>query len=186
MNRMKFLVPVMAMLVGVLALSSCNKLKDAAKVNIGLSSTKVDFTIPIITQTGPVQLAAFNEYVNVDSIIKANNASVAASNIQSVYITSCEITMLDGDAVNNFAVLESGKAELSSNTKPDMITVAEVTNNPDMLSYELDLPVNSSINLKEYFNATTFSYKLSGTARRTTTKEIHCTATIKYNLVAGL
>jgi len=186
MKRMKFLVPVMAIVMGVVALSSCNKLKDVAKVNIGLNSKQVDFTIPVIDKTGQMDLAAFDVYVNVDSIIQANNLSVTANNIQSVKITSCDIVMNDGDAQNNFAVLQSGKAELASNTKTDMLTVAELTDNPDVQAYTLSLPVNSNVNLKDYFNATTFSYKLSGFARRTTSKEIHCTATIHYNLVAGL
>lgn len=177
--------------LGLLALltivnTSCNKIKDAVKANIVLTSADVEFTIPQITATGQANLASKNVYLNVDSIIKANNTKLGAGYIKSVFIKSLTVTMIDGDANNNFSALQSCKLEFSTNANTNMYTLAEITNNPDTEAYTLEIPVNGGINLKDYFNATTFSYVLSGNARKTTSKDIQCKATIKYDLEAGL
>lgn len=165
---------------------SCDKIKDAAKINIALSSEDVEFTIPIISATGATTLAAQDVYLNVDSIIKTSNTKLSAKNIRSVTIKSFDITMIDGDATNNFSALESFKIDFKSNVNTNLNTLAEITNNPDIDAQTLSVPVNSSINLKDYFNATTFTYELSGNARKTTSHPIQCKATITYNLEAGL
>ena len=166
--------------------TSCKKLKNAAKINIELSYANIDFTIPTITAAGPATLMAKDVYLNVDSLIKANNGALSAGNIKSVTVKSCVITMIDGDANNNFSALQSAKADFKSNVNSNWYTIAEITNNPDVEDYEIEIPVNSSINLKDYFNATTFSYTIYGEARKATTHPIQCKATIKYNLEAGL
>lgn len=166
--------------------TSCNKIKEAVKANIELSYADIEFTIPQITATGPATLASKDVYLNVDSIIKANNSKLSTSYIRSVYIKSCVVTMVDGDANNNFSALESCKVDFSSNVNTNLYSLAEITGNPDVEAYTLEIPVNSSVNLKDYFNATTFSYFLSGNARKTTSKDIMCKATIRYTLEAGL
>ena len=175
-------------LIAILAFthSSCNKIKEAVKATIGLKSADIEFTIPQITATGPATIANKDVYLNVDSIIKANNSKLNASNIRSVNIKSCTITMLDGDASNNFSALNACKVDFSSNVNTNFYTLAEITNNPDVEAYTLEIPVNATVNFKDYFNATTFSYKVSGDARKTTSKDIHCKATIEYDLEAGL
>lgn len=166
--------------------TSCNKIKEAAKVNLTLSSADVEFTIPQITAIGAATLGSADVYLNVDSIIKANDANLSSKYIRSVNIKSCTLTMVDGDANNNFSALESCKVDFSSNINTNLYTLAEITNNPDVEAYSLEIPVNSTIDLKDYFDATTFSYNLSGTARKTTTKDILCKATFKFSLEAGL
>lgn len=169
-----------------IAISSCNKIKEAIKANVDLTSADIEFTIPQITAIGAANMGSKDVYLNVDSIIKANNAKLSASYIRSVNIKSCTITMIDGDANNNFSALESCKVDFSSNVNTNFITLAEITGNPDVEMYTLEIPVNTTIDLKDYFNATTFSYNLSGTARKITTKDILCHATVKFSLEAGL
>ncbi len=166
--------------------TSCNKIKEAVKADINLTYSDVEFTIPQITAAGPATLSSKDVYLNIDSIIKASNTKLSAGNIRSVTIKSCVVNMIDGDAANNFSALESCKVDFSSNVNTQLYSLAEITNNPDTEAYTLEIPVNSSINLKDYFNATTFSYTLAGNARKTTSKEIKCKATIKYTLEAGL
>lgn len=166
--------------------TSCNKIKDAVKATITLTSADIEFTIPQITNTGTVSIASKDVYLNVDSIIKATNSKLSASYIKSVNVKSCTITMLDGDINNNFSALESCKCDFSSNVNATLYTIAEITGNPDVEAYTLEIPVNNTVNLKDYFSATTFTYNVTGTARKTTNKDIQCRATIKYSLEAGL
>lgn len=172
--------------VASLVLSSCSAIKDKLNIDIDMSSANVEFTIPIITAAGSSSFGQTNIPVNIDSLIKANNAELAVGNIKSVKLKSCVVTMVDGDAANNFSALESCQASFFSNTKTTPVTVASVSGNPDVEAYTLNLPVNTSIDLKDYFSASSFTYSLSGNARKTTSKEIHCTATIRYTLNVGL
>lgn len=185
---MKKLINLSFGLLAITALifTSCSKLKEKAKVNFNLNSGTIEFAIPTITATGDATLSSKDVYLNVDSIIKANNAQLGAKYIKSVVLNSCTIQMLDGDAQNNFSALQSCKIEFSSNTNTNMITLAEITNNPDVEAYELTFPINSAVNLKDYFNATNFSYVVKGNARKTTNKDINCKAVIKYTVEAGL
>ncbi len=182
----RFFLYTSAFVVLFTIFTSCNKIKEAVKANIELNYADIEFTIPQITATGPATLSSKDVYFNVDSLIKANNAKLSASYIRSVSIKSCVVNMIDGDAANNFSALESAKVDFSSNVNTHLITLAEITGNPDVEAYTLEIPVNTTINLKDYFNATTFSYVLTGTARKTTNKDIKCKATIKYSLEAGL
>lgn len=173
----------------VLALSflmtSCDKLKDAVKVNVAMQTADVDFTIPI-QPAGTQTLSEFVTVLNVDSAIKANNSSFGASNIKSVKVKSCRIIVLNGDAENQLGVLSAAKMEFASNNKPATVTLANLSNNPDAQATSLELPVDSNLELKEYFNATSFLYHLSGTTRRATTKALQCRATVKFDVQVGL
>lgn len=166
--------------------SSCDKIKDAIKADINLNPQDMEFTIPIITQTGATTISDVDVQMNIDSIIKANNVKLSSKNIKSVKLKSCTLTMLDGDMSNNFSALEAVSVKFKSNVKTDYTTLIDVTNNPDVEAYSLTVPINTTIDLKDYFNATSFSYSIGGLARKTTTKEIKCKATLKYSLNVGL
>jgi hypothetical protein len=170
---------------GFCILQSCNKVADALKVNVPLE-TSIDFTIPASDTAGALDLAQQDIYLNVDSIIKANDAGLGIGTIKSVAITSCVLEMHNSDAVNNLGILQACKAEIKSDVNSVWVTVAEVANNPDNQASTLNVPVIANIDLAAYFKTTNFSYHISGTLRRAATQEMHCTAVIKYTLVAGL
>lgn len=164
------------------SLSSCNKLKDLVKVNVPMQTADISFTIPAQSSAGTYTLAEFSASLNIDSLIKAENSSVGIKNIQSVKITSCTITLQNADTANHFGVLSTIKAELSTNNNSSLVTLAELSTNPDTQSSYLDLPVNSSLELKDYFSGTSFYYKISGTTRRPITKDLQAKATIKFDV----
>ena len=182
-----FSISALILIGSIFSISSCSKVEDLAKISFNLSNNDAQFTIPVISATGTVDLGTASIYINLDSMIKAQNSSLSVSNIKEVRITSCQLTLLDGDANNNFSALESCSLQMASNTQPAFVTVGSVSGNPDIAADTLTLPLNSTIELKDYFlNANTFSYKLSGTARKTTNKELTCKAVLKYSLVVGL
>lgn len=165
--------------------ASCEKLKDAVKVNVPMQTADVSFTIAP-QQAGTQTLSDFITNLNVDSVIKANNTQFGVSNIRSVRITSVRITVLNSDIQDHFGVLSDCKMDFSSNNKPTKVTLASLSNNPNANTSVLDLPVNSSLELKEYFSATAFNYTLSGTTRRAITKTLECRATVKFDVQVGL
>jgi hypothetical protein len=173
------------LLVSSFFLTSCDKLKDALKVDVAMQTADVSFTIPP-QQAGTQTLSEFITSLNVDSAIKANNSQFGISNVKSVKITSVRITLLNGDGQNTFGALSDCKMDFSSNNKPDKVTLGSLSNNPDAAVSALDLPVNSSLELKDYFSAASFNYTLSGTTRRAITKTLECKATVKFNVQVGL
>ncbi len=178
---------VALLLLGFTVLPACNKLKELAKVNLTLDNAKGEFDMPELTAIGEVNLGTADTYINLDSLIKAENSDVSANNIRSVHMKSCTLVLTNGTAINNFSALESCKLEIKSNKKTDYVQMASVTNNPDVEAYSLNMPVDQSIELKDYFlNANVFTIKVSGKNRKMTTQPLHCRVELKYTLEAGL
>jgi hypothetical protein len=76
---------------------------------------------------------------------------------------------------------------MASNVKTDYLGIATLATNPDAAAQTLDLPVNTSLDLKNYFlSANQFTYRITGKARKTTSKELNCKVLVKYTIVAGL
>lgn len=184
--KQKIFAAITACIAGIMIFASCDKVKDAIKVDFDATSSDISFTIPVLEESGEATLAEDQAYLNVDSLIKAHNDQVGVENIKSVKIKSCTITLINGDSLNNFSVLESCKVQLFSDSKPDMITIAEISGNPDTETHTLELPVKSDLDLAPYFSSRYFTYKLTGKSRRGTTIEMECKVSASYNVVAGL
>lgn len=167
-------------------LSSCDKIKDLVKVNVPMQSADISFTIPAQPSAGTYTLAEFSASLNVDSLIKSENSSLGIENIQSVKITACTIALQNADTENHFGILSACRAELSTNNNSNLVTLAQVSNNPDTQSADLNLAVDSTLELKDYFSGTVFYYKISGTTRRPITKDLQAKATIKFDVQVGL
>lgn len=184
MKKQIFLALSFALLV---VFGGCNKIKDAIKADVTLTMASINFEIPVTAQGSTVNITRSTS-LEVDALIKQSAGSnFGVKNIKSLKITSCELTMLsESDASNSFGNLESCRLELSSSTSSNFTTLAEVANNPEGTSTTLNIPVNSSVDLKDYFNASDFSVKLSGKTRRATTKPLTCKAIIKYTAQVGL
>jgi hypothetical protein len=186
---MKFIkYTTLALITSVFMLSSCEKLKNLASVNLNLSNTNGEFSIPIISTSGSIDITTENIYMNIDSMIQAEDAAVHAKHIKEVRITGCRLELIDGDRDNNFSAIQSCKMELASNASPDFITIAEIQDNPDVEKYNLELPIsNPDLELKKYFTSSNqFSYKVHATTRKPTTKPLNGKIVVSYKIKAGL
>ena len=183
----KFTLFLSAIAFTAFLLQSCDKVKDVVKANVDVNSTELAFDIPPVDNTEPnAALGAFTANVNVDSIIKAANSKLGAGNITNAKLTSMSITLLNNDDTTNFANLESCSVSLSSNNKTDLVVIASALNNPNTPASYLDLNPNTDIELKDYLNATTLNYSLSGKMRTPTKHVLKAKATIKYALTVSL
>jgi hypothetical protein len=173
-------VSLIALLTFGFFTSSCDSVKDILKFNLPEQTIEVEFDIPP-TNTGDKSLADFNVLLNMDSLIKANASNFSADNIQTLKITGVRVeasnTEENGD---HFGALQSAKAELSSNNNSTLVTIAEITNNPETYAASLVLPVKD-VELKDYFKATSFTYKLSAYVRTSLKTTLHCKAYIKFD-----
>jgi len=165
---------------------SCDKIKDLVKVDVPVT-TEIEFIIPVITQTGNTTFGSYEVPVDVNELIKSSNDELSIENIKSAKIESCIVTAEQNTAHpnDNFTALSAIKAEFASNTKTDFIEVASIATTPSN-GYEIDVPVNSDLDVKDYMTGTTFKYRVSGVATRVTSSEIKCKAKIKFIVRAGL
>ncbi|HEY8893836.1 MAG TPA: hypothetical protein VIM79_03445 [Niastella sp.] len=180
-------------LVAVLALStllpSCDKVKDAIRINIPTQTVNADFQIGIVSTAGTVQESGFQWGINLDSTIKVSNPDLGISNIKQAKIKSIVLTLNNADQTDKWSSFSSAEAGFASNaggTVGSFTTFASIPSIAESYSStSLEIPV-SDIDFKDQFNATIFYYKLKATARRATSKVLTGTATIKFDVVAGL
>jgi len=179
--------------VAVLALStllpSCDKVKDAIRINIPTQTVNADFQIQIVS-AGVKQESGFQWGINLDSTIKKSNPDLGINNIKQAKIKSIVLTLNNSDQqTNNWASFSDAEAGFASNAGGTISNYTTFASLPSIAetysSTSLEIPV-SDIDFKDQFNATIFYYKLKATARRATTKILTGTATIKFDIVAGL
>lgn len=181
----KFTSLVFLLGAGVFAFSSCNKIKDAIKVNIPMTMT-VPVTIPpVSTANGNGTYSSFVK-VNVDSIINANSSKLSVNNIQSVEVDSVSLNINSDSQFpqDNFTALQSITEYFYTDENSTKVELASAENPTD--PYSANIPISSVPDLSNYFNATTFYFETDYQMKRPTTQAIEATATIKFTLQAGL
>jgi len=166
----------------VTSIQSCSKIASTLQYDIPLQSGSVTIVIPPSADTSGTTMGSASNNINVDSVIKAGTANVlGVSNITSVKLTSCTLTLSNGTSANNFANFKScyGSVSSNSNSTPYLISIA---NNPDVTSNSLTLPVDANAELKSYLTGTTFSYAAGGVLRRATTDSLTCVVNFTFNI----
>ena len=161
-------------------ITSCEK--ELQNINVPMEFAEVTFEVPVTPFSGDYADST-SCTTNLDSILTANK--VKKENIKSITLEKLTLRCQDDqDTLNNFRLLESVKGSLAKDGGA-YVTVGEVTNNPDVVKYELDVPLNNQ-EYKEYLNGTSFTFKVSGKTRSIVTKPMVVKARLKFNLEAGL
>lgn len=175
-------ITMMAM-VAILGLSSCEKIKDKLFTAFITNSADVEFTINIVTTTNAkTEIGLIKQTVNLDSIIKAETGNAfSLDDITSINMEEAKVTILNPDATNNFANFEEGWLEFNTDINLTPILVATGLN-PDVYADSWMLPVDKSINLKDYLKGTHLAYILQAKARRVTSKPLDCKLAIKFKV----
>jgi hypothetical protein len=171
----------------VLFLFSCDKLKDLVNVNFNFSNGTTEFDIPITPAGSYGSLSTKTFYMNLDSLIKANNGESGLEYLKTLTINSIDLTLSNADTSNNFQNLFSCKMKFFTNVKSDTLTIGSLTSNPDTYKSTLNVPVATSIDVKDYAKtATRFGYILQADVRRPTTKILNCKVKVNYQVTCGL
>jgi hypothetical protein len=168
--------------------TSCSKI-DAliSSALVSWTSTTVSFDVPVIADTTNESAIGTGSYTyNLDSLIKAQTSNqFGLKNVSHFYLTSCTLTILNPDAANNFANFQSASGTISTSANATPATIGNVTNNPDTYAATLSVPVNTTTDLKSYVSpsgTTTFSYSITGKARRATNKVLNATVHVEYSI----
>ena len=176
---------LIASLVIIVGFTSCSKIiGDLVSKFLSMQTVDAQFTLPIITDvTNTQSYGPTSSYVNVDSFITAySSGNYTIKNVKSAHMQSCTISIDSPDNKNNFANLESCEVDLNSDVNTTVIHPATITNNPDVFAGTINIPVDSTIDMKGYLNSKQFNYTIKAKMRRATTKSLNCTIHIKMNI----
>jgi|GEM_PF-579379 len=173
------------LIIGAAGLSSCDKIKDAIKVNVPVEIKDIRFVLPPVTAAGQDFSQDFTTSVDIDALIKQADPGLGSGNIKSARIESCVLTVDEDSRYedDNFTALSSVNAFIASNTNTNFIQVASADNPPE--PYTINMKVNGDLDLKGYLNGNLFNFRLAGKAKRATAHMLKCRATIKFKIGVG-
>jgi hypothetical protein len=167
----------------IFLVQSCTKIGGLLNFNLSMQTETVNVTIPVTTDTsGTITIGPTVTNFNVDSFVKAQTGNqLGAANINSVKLNSVIFSLNNaGLNANNFSAFQSIAASFTSNTNstPYAITIA---NNPDVYATVLNVPVDTTVELKSYIG-NTFNYTVTGKLRHPTTIPLQCTISVTFSV----
>lgn len=165
---------------------SCDKVKEKLSVNVGLNETEITFDVPARPLAGSTDSTYSEIYtINLDSLIKAESDELGVHNIRSVKINSCQLTLLN-PGIKSFADMEFCKLELSPGNTDMWTTLAQININADQPTTTISVPVNSEVNLKDYFTTDQLQYRIVSKNRNSIATASRIKAAISFTLKVGL
>ena len=169
-----------------LLFTGCDKAKDLIRINV-TTSVNIDFDINPITETAIVYADEHENLVNeLDAAIKAQNSSLGVENIKSAKAESCVVTSSStGVPADNFTAFHGLTLSIKSDTRPTYQKFAGLTS-PATLPYQVELPIDTNVDLTEFLKANTISYIVYYKGNRTTSTTLQCRARVTYLLNVGL
>ena len=182
-----YLLLVVAASFGV-ALSSCNKIKSKIALPTTISwSYEMTMTVPPEGDTTVAHSVSNGGFsYNLDSMIKKNTSNLLSlSNIDTFEVTGCTLTINNPDANNNFQNFQMASLSFSTNYNGTKTSMGEIDDNPNTYASTLTVPVNSSVNLKNYIapaGTTSINYEMMGKLRKATTDSLSVTVHVDYNI----
>lgn len=162
---------------------SCTKIGSLLNFNLSMQTETVNVTIPVTTDTsGNITVGPTVTTFNVDSFVRAQTGNqLGASNINSVKLNTVVFSLNNaGITNNNFSAFQSVAASFTSNTNSTPYTIS-IPNNPDVYATVLNMPVDTTVELKSYIG-NTFNYTVTGKLRHPTTIPLQCTIAVTFSV----
>lgn len=182
MKKFKLFSVLAVIAVASVGLHSCSKIAQALQYDIPLQTGSVTIVIPPTPADSGYASGTASNTINIDSVIKANTSNtLGVSNVTSLKLTSATMLIQNPDSADNFQNFSSCTASFytNSNTTPYQVTIA---NNPNVYESTLNLPIDSTVELKSYINGNQFTYSAGGNLRTSTTKSLTCTISFTFDI----
>lgn len=170
----KTLISAFAFISTAFLFSSCEKLKEIVNVDVPLSFDYT-ITIPASPLAEDVEIPTVNIVTNVEETIKEFTKESKIGEIRSVHFSSATIEVLEESRYedDNLTSISNFEINMNSTSKSQWTTLVDLTSTPTH-PYELELPVNTTVNVKDYFFANDFSFNGTVGLSKPTTKEVKC------------
>jgi hypothetical protein len=178
------------LLFGVIGLlMSCEKLKELASTSFGLDGDSIEVTVPASGTASTLSFSSTTETIDFEAEIKKNNAELATKYIKSVTINSIdlEITSPASTLPNNWKNLKSYDFSINSDVKADKIQIASANPYTATNETKINIPVNTTIDLKDYVKEKAkFTYSFTGALNTPTTDSLKVKIKANYQIKVGL
>jgi hypothetical protein len=182
MKRIKLSVLVLSLTT--LSISACKKKNSVEKSGrkLDLVIDKIPVSISTLAITGPREnIATIKHRLNIDSLVKSINSNYTKTNLRSITLRSCTISIEDETVANslgNFSLLNM--KSLSADNK--LFDIAVANDIKDTAVFSVTLLKSSSQELANFFIKDSISYQLSGTLRKALSKNMNVDAQIIYDI----
>jgi len=167
----------------IILFQSCTKIANLLNFNLSMQTETVNVTIPVTSDTsGTITVGPTVTTFNVDSFVRAQTGNqLGAANINSVKLNSVIFSLNNaGISTNNFRDFQSVSASFTSNTNSTPYSIS-IANNPDVYATVLNVPVDTTVELKSYIG-NTFNYTVTGKLRHPTTIPLQCTIAVTFSV----
>ena len=183
---MRGLVPLAIILSGLFLFSSCSKLDDSTEMNISITPTQVDFTIPITTSldTG-ITVISIPATLDLDAMIKLQNKRFSTANIKSIRLTNVVLTLTDTAKAVTIASVQNLKLTIQAGGKTTNLLAS--VSAPDSPVKSLNVPVTATVNdLQSFVSDGNVTYVFKGNLRKAPVQNLVGKATMTYRVELAL
>lgn len=165
---------------------SCEKIKELIQMDVPLSFN-YEITIPASPIAEDITIPPVNIVTNISQTIKDYTEESTFIEIRSVKLASATIEVIEENRYENDNLTAISKFNVNMNSSAQsmwspLIQLNEVPTQP----YELDLPVDTETNLKEYFTSDAFNFSGAFGLARPTTQSFKCKITIQVKINVSL
>lgn len=168
-------------LLFALGFAACKKIKESLFPAFDADIQNVSLTIPI-TLAGAEASSTATVAFSLDSVIKQYTSNTFGFNsVSSVKVKDATVFLENADDQNDVSNFQNVSLKFASNTNTTPVEVLSASI-PDSPATDANIPATNSPELKSYLNGTQLTYIISGTARRSTTKELNATVAVTLSV----
>lgn len=162
--------------------TSCEKIKEIVNVDVPLTFDYT-ITIPASPLATDVEIPTVSVMTNVEEIIKDYTKESKIGEIRKVYFSTATVEVLEESRYedDNLTSISSFVLNMNSTSKSQWTSLVNLDSTPTD-PYELELPVNTTIDVKDYFFANDFSFNGTVGMTKSTTKDIKCKMKVKVKI----
>ncbi|RZK79652.1 MAG: hypothetical protein EOO92_08905 [Pedobacter sp.] len=175
---------------------SCNKQDDETHMNIVISPTDIEYTMPINASIeAGNNLGEIAVTYNLDSLIKKQNGRFSTSNIESIRLSGFSLT-LDTElteeelAENSYSNIENVTLFMGASgleNSPALASSSTPDNDPPVKIESISFNVTATDNnLKPYLTGSTAKFIFTGKLRRATTAALKGKAKATFKVSMSL
>ena len=175
-----FILPLL--IASIFSISSCGKLLNATFTK---TFSNITFEIDTTSTVGNVTFAGENINTDISNFAASNNFSL--SKIKSAKLKSCTLTINDISTIQppiTFNILDSVFGKLSG-VGLNPIEVSNTSILPNSNATTLNLNVRD-VDVMPYIKADSFNYIISGRTNAPIPHKVQMTASVTFEIVAGL
>lgn len=173
------LIPLAAALLCI-NLSSCKKIIAAVYGGTDVTIPQFQLILPQVYSVPPgeIPLGSYSYYINLDSSVRAGTRGVFGANaVNSVKIKKVIIKIINPDAYDNLANIDSARVTLQSSSNNNPVEIFNI-GFPNTYSDTYEYTTTNSPELLSYVKGNLIIYNIFGKLRAPTNKPLGLTVDV--------